>query len=71
MLYVDVNLGPDSSERIVVYEGDTAERLASDFAIQHRLDNNMKIKLVMLLESQIAGLLERIDEEGVSESDNL
>ena len=28
LLYVDVNLGPNKSERIVVYDGDTAEDLA-------------------------------------------
>jgi hypothetical protein len=28
MLYVDVNLGNSGTQRIVVYEGDTAEGLA-------------------------------------------
>ena len=28
LLFVDVNLGPDKAERIVVFEGDTAEGLA-------------------------------------------
>jgi hypothetical protein len=28
LLYVDVNLGPGKSERIIVYEGDTAIALA-------------------------------------------
>jgi len=28
LLFVDVNLGPGRAERIVVYEGDTAEQLA-------------------------------------------
>lgn len=63
LLYVDVNLGPGKSERIVVYDGDTANALAEQFSQTHGLDNNMKGKLVQLLDSQIAGLLEKIDEE--------
>jgi hypothetical protein len=31
MLYVDVNLGNSGTQRIVVYEGDTAEGLAEKF----------------------------------------
>jgi hypothetical protein len=63
LLFVDVNLGPGRSERIVVYEGDTAEKLADEFTQKHGLDENLKEKLVKLLENQIAGLLARIDEE--------
>jgi hypothetical protein len=72
LLYVDVNLGPGKSERIVVYEGDTAESLADKFALNHGLDMNMRGKLASLLDSQIAGLLEKIEEEQVSiHSDNI
>lgn len=63
MLYVDVNLGPGKSERIVVYEDDTAAGLAEKFAVSHNLDSNMKARLEDLLNSQITGLLEKIDEE--------
>ena len=45
MLYVDVNLGPGKSERIVVFDGDTAESLAENFTKKHCLDANMKSKL--------------------------
>lgn len=30
-LFVDVNIGQKGTRRIVVYEGDTAEKLARDF----------------------------------------
>lgn len=63
LLYVDVNLGPGKSERIVVYDGDTADALAEKFSASHGLDQNMKGKLTLLLDSQIAGLLEKIEEE--------
>jgi hypothetical protein len=45
LLYVDVNLGPGKTERIIVYDGDTAESLAEKFAVTHGLDLNMKGKL--------------------------
>ena len=35
MLYVDVNIEEGKKERIVVYEGDTAARLAADFGRKH------------------------------------
>jgi hypothetical protein len=38
-------LGPNKAERIIVYEGDTAEALAEQFSKEHGLDGNMKIKL--------------------------
>jgi hypothetical protein len=38
MLYVDVNLGNSGTQRIVVYEGETAEGLAEKFSKEHQLD---------------------------------
>ena len=82
LLFVDVNLGPEKSERIVVYENDTAEQLAEQFADKHGkrhaagyflidLDTPMKEKLTELLETQISGVLTKIDEELTStNSDN-
>ena len=67
-LYVDVNIGKNGIERIVVYEGDTAESLASDFCVKHNLKPEMKEKLVTLLEAQIAGVLPKI-EEGEEQDD--
>lgn len=31
MLYVDVNIGPKRTERVIVYEGDTPEELSVEF----------------------------------------
>jgi len=36
LLFVDVNLGAEGSERIVVYEGETAQYLAHKFCEEHR-----------------------------------
>lgn len=35
LLFVDINLGEDQIERIVVYDGDTAAQLAKDFSRKH------------------------------------
>ena len=48
MLYVDVNLGK-GVQRIVIYEGDTAEGLAEKFSHDHNLDETMKEKLTVML----------------------
>ena len=63
MLFVDVNLGNSGTQRIVIFEGDTAEMLAKKFARKHNLDENMQVKLVSMLEQQIAAVLPKIDEE--------
>jgi hypothetical protein len=42
---VDVNVGPEGSQRIIVFEGDKAEDLAREFAETHGLDEEMKEKL--------------------------
>ena len=49
LLFVDVNLGTSEPQRIVIYEGDTAEELANKFQIKHGIDDDMKSKLVNLL----------------------
>ena len=62
-LYVDVNIGKSGMERIVVYEGDTAESLAEQFCQKHKLNKDMKEKLKVLLDQQIAGVLPKIMED--------
>jgi len=67
-IYVDVNI-PSGVERIVVYEGDKAEDLASEFARKHGLDRDTEEKLVQMLQKQIDDQLEKIDEEHDSNSE--
>ena len=67
---MDVNIGKSGVERIVVYEGDTAQSLATDFCIKHNLKPEMREKLITLLEAQIAGVLPKIPEdEGADDSE--
>ena len=68
-LYVDVNIGKAGVERIVVYEGDTAESLATEFCTKHNLKPEMRDKLVTLLEQQIAGVLQKILEDEDADDD--
>ena len=39
LLFVDVNLGANEQQRIIVYEGDTAPELAIKFCQEHDLDD--------------------------------
>jgi len=63
LLFVDVNLGQGRTERIVVHEGDQSDDLALKFCHDFGLDPMMKSKLKELLDSQMAGLLAKINEE--------
>lgn len=62
-LYVDVNVANFGLQRIIVYEGDTVESLVSDFVKRCPIDEFMIEKLKTLLQQQIDGVLERIDED--------
>ena len=68
LLFVDINLGGSEQERIVVYDGDTADDLAIGFCQEHNLDEDTHEKLKELLEVQMAGVLHKI-EEGESDDD--
>lgn len=57
-------------ERIVVYEGDTADGLAKEFCGKNGLNKDMEGKLKLLLEQQIAGVLPKINENEEDESEN-
>lgn len=69
LLFVDINLGGDEQERIVVYEGDTAVQLALNFCQEHNLDEETQEKLQELLEQQMAGVLPKVDEEEYNSED--
>lgn len=56
-------------ERIIVYEGDTAEGLSQDFCEKNGLNQEMQEKLRILLDQQIAGVLPKIVEDGANESE--
>lgn len=62
-LYVDVNVANFGIKRIIVYEGDTVESLVADFVKRCPIDEFMVEKLKLLLQQQMDGVLERIDED--------
>lgn len=65
MLYVDVNIAPGRQERVIVYEGDTAEELAQEFCREYGLDGRMEEKLYEMLKGEMESLLTKIDEQSV------
>ena len=62
-LYVDVNVANFGIKRIIVYDGDTVESLVADFVKRCPIDEFMIDKLKLLLQQQMDGVLERIDED--------
>lgn len=68
-LFVDVNIGKQGMERIVVFEGDKAEDLAHNFCLKNGLNGEMEEKLRQLLEQQISGALPQIEEDSNAESE--
>ena len=70
LLFVDINLGGDEQERIVVFEGDTASQLATEFCDEHNLDEETLEKLKELLEQQMAGILPKIEEDDYNSEEN-
>jgi len=67
LLYIDVNIGNESFERIYFKEGDIPENVASEFVMKHELDNLEKEKLIVLIKNNINNLLESIEEESYEE----
>ncbi|KAL4488430.1 hypothetical protein ABPG72_019280 [Tetrahymena utriculariae] len=63
MLYVDVNLGENQMQRIVVREGDKPEQLTDQFIKYYQLPQEIKPKLVELLAQQINSYLCQVDED--------
>jgi hypothetical protein len=79
LLIIDVNIRPGEKKKINVYDGDTAELLASRFAKEHSkyimlifyldLDKRTEGTLTQLIQSHMSKLLMRIDEENQSVSE--
>ena len=62
LLIIDVNIGQGIKKKIYVYEGDTAENLAENFANEYNLEPDIKNRLESLIHNHMQRLL-RIDEE--------
>ena len=54
LLFIDINITPTHTERLEVFPGDTPINLASDFCYKHKLSEKMQVKLVRLLQVQMA-----------------
>jgi hypothetical protein len=69
LLIIDVCVGEGIKKKIFVFEGDTPESLADNFATEFNLDQETKNRLQNLIHSHMVRLLTRIDEENPSNSD--
>ena len=54
LLFIDINITPTHTERLEVFPGDTPINLASDFCYKNKLSEKMQVKLVRLLQVQMA-----------------
>lgn len=67
LLFVDVNLGQNQMQRIILHEGEDPIEVAKQFARDNNLDVNMENKLIELLNQQAKGVLSKIDEDDEDE----
>jgi hypothetical protein len=68
ILFLDVNLGKDRVERLVIYDGDDPFAVADEFCAKHCLEEKKKKKLAKVIKKQLDSLLTRIDEDEHEES---
>jgi hypothetical protein len=68
ILFLDVNLGKDRVERLVIYDGDDPFAVADEFCAKHCLEDKKKKKLAKVIKKQLDSLLTRIDEDEDEES---
>jgi len=66
LLIIDVNIRPGVKKQIYVFEGNTPEELAENFAREHNLSMDVKDKLKILVENNLSKLLMKIEEENSS-----
>ena len=67
ILFLDVNFGNGNITRIVMYENDTPEELAEAFCLEHKLDDEKRIKLVGIIKQHLDSVLDQITEQPFEE----
>ena len=63
ILFLDVNLGKDRVERLVIYDGDDPFQVAEEFCKTNGLEPRKQKKLAKVIKKQLDSLLTRIDED--------
>ena len=69
LIIIDVNIGNGVKKKIYVFEGDTSDVLAENFAKENNLDKETKNKLQNLIQKHMETILSRIVEENQSNSE--
>ena len=62
MMSVDVNLGNGLTEKLVVFEGESAFDVSTRLVEKYQIDEAMRVKFENMLSSHIRNLLWRIEE---------
>ena len=60
LLYIDVDIGEDEPERIVVYQNDNPHKLASDFCKKHGIIDE---ETATILEEQLKEKIKKVEQE--------
>ncbi|CAI2374770.1 unnamed protein product [Moneuplotes crassus] len=63
ILFLDVNLGKDKVERLVIFDGDDPQTVAEEFCQKNGLEEKKRKKLAKVIKKQLDSLLTRIDED--------
>ena len=62
MLSIDVNLGEGVSEKLVVYEGESAGEVSQRLVEKYHIDDSLRVKFEGMLSGHLKNLLWRIEE---------
>ena len=57
VLFLDVNLGKDRMQRLIIYEGDNVQKVIDEFSKLHKLNTKKRTKLEKAIEKQLNGHL--------------
>ena len=63
ILFLDVSLGKEKTQRIVIHNGDNVDKIIEEFAIMFSLTEKKKSKLMSVVKKQLASYLHSIEEE--------
>ena len=70
VLYLEVNIGNDRAEsgKLLLFDGDSPDEVVNVFSRVYALSENKKMKLLDIVRTQLARILQQIGEESQSQS---
>ena len=67
---IDIIIGPNIKERLVLKEGEIIKDKVDDFSIKYNLNDNEKLRLIEMINSKVDGFLDSIVEESKTNDQN-